>query len=104
MPATSPNSGPFDAAVWEGRMAGTAAAPIRREILDPPDVLAPPIIQSLHTMRLRRASRLLRKRLDYLEAPRGPLSPQRKRLLSHQANRLSRVVEALLLTSRRQAA
>ena len=51
--------------------------------------------------RLRRASRLLRDRLNYMEAPPGPLPPQRKRLLSHQTSRLSRIVERLLIASKR---
>ena len=85
MPATWPNSGPFDATVWEERMARPAAPS--------------PTTHMTYTLRIKRASRLLRARLNLMEDPPGPLSPHRKRLLSHQANRLSRIVEALLIAS-----
>ena len=88
MAATWPGSGSFDAAVWESRMAGPAAPS--------------PANHMIHTLRLRRASRLLRERLNRMEDPAGPLSPHQKRLLGHQTHRLSRVVEALLFAAKRR--
>ena len=108
MAATWPSSGPFNAALWESRMARPAAPPERRVIPpEPPGDHAPLTTQLVITTsdpyaaRLRRASRLLRERLNRMEAPHGPLSPQRKRLLSHQTGRLSKIVEKLVIASKR---
>ena len=108
MAATWPSSGSFDAALWEARMA-RPAAPLERRVIppEPPGDHAPltsqPAIatRNPYSERLRRASRLLRERLNRMEVPPGPLSPQRKRLLSHQTSRLSRIVEHFMVASKR---
>src|SRR5688572_9667307 len=74
----------------------------RRLLRVPPADQPPPappmkyVKRSEHSTPLDRAIVLLRDRLNRLEAPEGPLSPRAKRLLSHQTNRLSHIVETLI--------
>ena len=108
MPATWANSGSFNAAVWEARMARPAAPPERRVMPPSPTspgerapLAAPPLTGNPYSAPLRRASRIVRARLKAMEAPPGPLSPQRKKLLSLQTSRLSEIVEKLVIASGR---
>ena len=92
MPATSPSSGSFDAAQWEARMARSAA----------PTTAQPAVpLTNPYSEQLRRACRLLRHRLNALEVPPQPLTERDQRRLSHQASRLSRAVERLVVASKR---
>ena len=114
MPAAWSDSSSFNTAAWEARMARSAAQPAsphtaslaaqpagRRVISAPPGDYAPPMMNNPYSARLKRASRLLRERLNAMEVPPAPLSPLALRLLSHQTSRLSRIVERFLIASKR---
>ena len=99
MRATWSASGSFDATLWEQRIA-------RRVVPMPPGDHAPrtPMNHAVRTPLLERACNVLRARLNRLEDPPGPLTARQKRLLRHQTNRLSRLVEALIYASLRHEA
>jgi hypothetical protein len=98
LPEGWPIWGPISAAAEEGGQRGKPPRLLRV----PPAEQTPPappmkyVKHSEHITPLERAIALLRDRLNRLEAPEGPLSPRAKRLLSHQTNRLSHIVETLI--------